>query len=94
MEGTSLVLHSEIRRNCVADYGVSISYIVRDLGLWAELLSYWVPPNCKYDPGPLLTKKTPSYGYRDPIINLRRSDDRLRFNMGIPTLIRRRLLRE
>ena len=29
-----------------------------------------------------------------PIINLRRSDDRLRFIMGIPILIRRRLLRE
>ena len=28
------------------------------------------------------------------IINLRRSDDRLRFIMGIPTLIRRRLLSE
>ena len=29
-----------------------------------------------------------------PIINLRRSDDRLRFIMGIPILIRRRLLSE
>ena len=29
-----------------------------------------------------------------PMINLRRSDDRLRFIMGIPLLIRRRLLRE
>ena len=28
------------------------------------------------------------------MINLRRSDDRLRFIMGIPILIRRRLLRE
>ena len=44
--------------------------------------------------GPLFTNKTPSYGYRDPMINLRRSDDRLRFIMGIFILIRRRLLSE
>ena len=44
--------------------------------------------------GPLFTKKTPSYGYRIPIINLRRSDDRLRFIMGIAILIKRRLLSE
>ena len=42
-------------------------------------------------PGPLFTKKMPSYGYGIPIINLRGSDDRLRFIMGIPILIRRRL---
>ena len=44
--------------------------------------------------GPLFTKKTPSYGYRIPIIKLRRSDDRLRFIMGIPILIGRRLRSE
>ena len=33
-------------------------------------------------------------GIEIPIINLRRSDDRLRFIMGIPILIRRRLLSE
>ena len=35
-------------------------------------------------PGPFFTNKTPSYQYRIPIINLRRSSDRLRFIMGIP----------
>ena len=49
-----------------------------------------------YDvPGPLFTKKIRRRrltGIGIPIINLRRSDDRLRFIMGIPILIRWRLL--
>ena len=44
--------------------------------------------------GPLFTKKTRLTGIGIHIINLRRSDDRLRFIMGTPILIRRRLLSE
>ena len=35
------------------------------------------------------TKMTPSYWYRNPIINLRRSTDRLGFIMGIPIFTRK-----
>ena len=37
--------------------------------------------------GPLFTKTAPSYVYKNPIINLRRSDDRLRFVTIIPITI-------
>ena len=45
---------------------------------------------------PLLnfTKKTPPYGFRNPMINLRRSDDRFSFKIGVPIPIRPFLLSE
>ena len=49
-------------------------------------------PHINASLGPLFTKKTPSYGYRDSHYKPERSDDRLRFIMGIPILIRRHLL--
>ena len=45
-------------------------------------------------PGSLFTEKTPSYGYRIPIVNLRRSDNRLRFIMGILVPLRQCFLSE
>ena len=46
-------------------------------------------------PGPLFTLRRRSLtGIGTPMINLRRSDDRLRFIMGIPILIRWGLLSE
>ena len=44
--------------------------------------------------GPLFTKRHRIIGIGIPIINLRRSSDRLRFIMGIPIPVRRRLLSE
>ena len=59
---------------------------------------HWLQQSCNFESvrtsGPLFAKKTPSYQYRDSIINLRRSSDRLRFIMGIPIPVRRRLLSE
>ena len=45
-------------------------------------------------PGPLFTKKTPSYQYRDSHYKPETSSDRLRFITGIPIPVRRRLLSE
>ena len=48
----------------------------------------------KWSLGPLFTKRTPSYWYCSmgiPIINLRRSSDRLRSIMGIPVPVRQHL---
>ena len=69
-------------KQCVR-YGI---VIICHINLISQLIAW--------DTGPLFTKKTPSYSIGIPMINLRRSDDRLRFIMGIPILIRRRLLSE
>ena len=45
---------------------------------------------CALSPGSLFTIKTPFYGYRNAHYNLRRSDGRFKFIMGIPIHIRRR----
>ena len=45
-------------------------------------------------PEPLSTEKTPSYCIGIPIINLRRSSNRLKFIMGIPKHMRWRLFHE
>ena len=47
----------------------------------------WTVMTIPLQPGRLRGKKMPSYGYRNPIINLRQSDDCLRFIMGIPILL-------
>ena len=47
----------------------------------------WTVMTIPLQPGRLRGKNTPCYRYRNPIINLRQSDDRVRFIMGIPILL-------
>ena len=68
---------------------------------WANVCAQGCAPDCASDDcapdwvsslGLYSQRRRRLTGIGIPIINLRRSDDRLRFIMGIPILIRRRLL--
>ena len=71
-------------------------------GIWYEIAKTVLSRKCRISSPkcytlysePLFHRKTPSYGYRNPIINLRRSDERLRFILGISLSIRRCLFSE
>ena len=59
--------------------------------IWATSLisfdfSHLISLNLQHYSGSLFTKKTASYHIGIPIVNLRRSSDRLRFIIGIPIL--------